>query len=190
MISPPDSGPEVDEERGVAHRRHVERQAARLQHEVLVRHRHDRHDDARERADLARVHAARVDDDLRLDHALVGLDSLDATPVRADAGHARRRVDLRPAPARALGERERQLARVDVAVGRQVRRAEHAVERHRREQRLRLRGRDQLEREPERLRPAGLPRDLLEPLLRRREPERADLAPAGLEARPRPVSVR
>ena len=73
--------------------------------------------------------------------------------------------DLRPAPPRPLGERERELARVDVAVGGQEGGAEHAVRRHRREERLRLLGRDQLEREAERLRPAGLPRDLLHPLV-------------------------
>ena len=68
-------GPEVDEERRVAHGRHVGRQTARPRDQVLVRHRHDRDVDARERADLAREHAARVHDDLRLDRAAVGLDA-------------------------------------------------------------------------------------------------------------------
>ena len=134
------------------------------------------------RADLGREHAARVDDDLGLDRALVGLDA-------GRRGRARRRSpvtrvfgrDLGAAAPRALGERERELARVDVAVGREVGRAEHAVGRHRREELLRLVGGDQLEREAERLRPAGLARELLHALLRRREPQRADLAPAGLE---------
>ena len=110
-----------------------------------------------------------------------------STPVTrprssAIAGDARRRRDLRAAPARPLGERERQLARVDVAVGREEGGTEHAVGRHRREELLRLVGRDQLERQAERLRPAGLARDLLHPLGRRREPERPDLVPARLEA--------
>ena len=39
-------------------------------------HRHDRHDDARERANLAGVHAAGVDDDLGLDLTAIGLDDL------------------------------------------------------------------------------------------------------------------
>ena len=172
---------EVHEERRVAHGRHLERQPARLQHEVLVRHRHDRDDHPGQRADLARIHAARVDDNLRLDLAAVGLDRLDVPAARADPRHARRGVDLGPTPTRALGERERQLARVDVAVGRQVRRAEHAVGRHRGEEHLRLRRRDQLERKAERLGPTGLPRDLLQALLRRGEPERPDLPPPGLE---------
>ena len=80
-----------------------------------------------------------------------------------------------------FGERERELARVDVAVGRQERRAEDAVRGHRWEELLRLVGRDELERQTERLRPARLPRDLLHPLGRRGEPERPDLVPARLE---------
>src|SRR5262249_26204129 len=42
--------------------------------------------------------------------------------------------------------------------------------------------RDQLERQAERRRPAGLPRKLLHPLGRRGEPQRTHLAPARLEA--------
>ena len=122
------------------------------------------------------------DDDLGLDLAPVGLDGLDAASPHADPRDARALLDLGPAAPRALGERERELARVDVAVRRQVRRAEHAVRRHRREELLRLGRRDQLEREAEGLRPARLARDLLHPLRRRGEPERADLVPAGLEA--------
>ena len=147
-----------------------------------MRHRHDRHVHARERADLPRIHPARVDDDVRLDGAAVGLDSGDTTAVDRDRGDARRRRHFRAAPARSLGQCERQLARVDVSVGREESRAMHAVGRHRREELLRLGGRDQLERQAERLRPAGLARDLLHPLGRRREPERPDLVPAGLEA--------
>ena len=62
-----------------------------------------------------------------------------STPI---AGDARRCVDLGAAVACALRQRERQLARVDVAVGRKVGGAEHAVRRHRREEALRLVGRD------------------------------------------------
>ncbi len=146
-----------------------------------MRHRHDGHVHARERAELLREHAARVDDDLGLDLALVGDDAGDAAALDRDAGDARVLVDLRAAAACALREREGELRRVDVAVGRQVGGAEHAVGRHRREQPLRLGRGDQLERQPERLRPARLARELLHPLLGRRQPQRADLAPAGLE---------
>ena len=109
-----------------------------------------------------------------------------STPVTSprssrDAGDARVGVDLGAAPPCALGERERELARIDVAVAREIGGPEHAVGRHRREERLRLGRRDELEREAERLRPAGLARDLLQPLGRRGEAQRADLTPARLE---------
>ncbi len=173
---------EVDEERGVAHGRQVERQAGRTCDQVLVRHRHDRHGDARHGADLGREHAARVDDDLGGDRALVGLDTGHAAALDADSGHARVGMELRPVAPGALGERERQLAGVDVAVGRDVRGTEHALRGQRREQPLGVLGGDQLDRQPERPRPAGLALELLHPLLRRSQPQRADLVPAGLQA--------
>ena len=146
-----------------------------------MRHGDDRHVHSREVADLARVHPPRVNDDLRLDVAAIGLDRLDATASHADAGHTGALLDLGSAAPCPLGQGERELARVDVAVRREVRGPEHAVGRHGREVPLRLRRRDQLEGQAERLRPAGLPCDLLHPLLRRREPERAHLPPSGLE---------
>ena len=63
---------EVDEQVGVAQRRERvsgSRSPERLGDEVLVRHRDDRDAHAREPADLRRVHAAGVDDDLALDVA-------------------------------------------------------------------------------------------------------------------------
>ena len=173
--------PEVDEERRVAHRRHVERQAGRAGDEVLVRHRHDRDVHACERAELLREDPARVDDDVRLDLALVGGDARDAAALDVDRGHAGVRLDLGAALPRTRGEGERELRGVDIAVGGEIRGAENALGGHRREELLRFGGGDQLERQAEGLRPAGLPRDLLHPLRRRREPKRSDLAPAGLE---------
>ena len=101
------------------------------------------------------------------------------TRARLDAGHARAREDARAALARALRERERELRRVEVAVGREPRGAEHAVGRHEREQLLRLVGRDQVERQAERLRPARLAAQLLHALLARGEPDAAALDPAA-----------
>ena len=173
--------PEVDEQRGIAHRRHVGGEAGRLGDEVLVRHRDERHVDSRERAELLREHPARVDDHLGLDRALVGDDAEDAAALDRDLGDAGVGVDLGAAAPRALGEREGELRRVDVAVGGEEGRAEDALGRHRREEPLRLLRRDQLEGEAEGLRPAGLAGELLQPLRGGREPERADLAPAGLE---------
>ena len=134
-----------------------------------------------ERAELLREHPAGVDDDVSLDLALVGGDAGDAASLDVDRRHAGVRRDLGAALPRTRGERERELRGVDVAVGRQIRGAENAVGGHRREELLRLGGGDQLERQAERLCPAGLPRDLLDPLRRRRETKRADLAPARLE---------
>ena len=144
--------------------------------------RHDRHVDADERRHLARVHPGRVDDDLALDAPFVGLDRTHAAVTPLDARDARPHHDLRAEPPRRVGERERQLRRVEVAVVGDERRREHAVRAHRREQRLRLLRRDDLHRQPERLRPRRLAVDLLEPRLRRREPQAAELVPARVVA--------
>ncbi len=146
-----------------------------------MRHRHDRDVDARKCTDLTRVHAARIDHDLRLDLALVRDDCLHTASLNADLGHACPLIDLRAAPPRPLRQRERELARVDVAVRREEGGAEHTVRRHRREQGLRVAGRDQLEREAERLRPPRLACDLLHTLLGRRESQRPYFSPARLE---------
>ncbi len=146
-----------------------------------MRHRDDRHVDARECAELVCVHPACVHDDLGLDVAAVRLDAAHPAPLEAHARHAGARVHLGAAAPGALRERERELARVDVAVRRQVGGAQDAFRRHRREELPRLLGRDELEGQPERLRPAGLARDLLHALLRRRKAQGADLLPARLQ---------
>ncbi len=112
----------------------------RLGDEVLVGHRDERHAHARHPPDLGRVHAARVDHHVGLDVAAVGLHAAHAPAAHVDPGHARVRVDVAAALARALGERVGEQARVEVAVGRQPRGAEHAVGGHQREALLRLLG--------------------------------------------------
>jgi hypothetical protein len=174
--------PEVHEERGVTHRRHLERKTRRLGDEVLVCHRHDRHLDAGERPDLLRVHPARVYNDVAVDGSAIRLHACDTAAPYDDVCDARAGGDLRSSAARAFRERERELARIDVAVRREERGAEDVFGRHRREERMRLVGRDQLEREPEGLCPSGLARDLLHALKRGREPQRAHFVPARLEA--------
>src|SRR6478736_4510769 len=69
------------------------------------------------------------------------------------------------ATSRAVGQCEGQLAGVEVSVARQERRALHAVRGDQREALLGLGRADDLEREPERLGPAGLALDLLHPRL-------------------------
>ena len=135
-----DLGAEVDEVVGVAQRRQrLERRVERLGDEVLVPERDDRQVDADEPRELRRVHAGRVDDDLALDRAPDRVSTATTRPSRVSMPVTRRpHLDLRAEPARRVGERERQLARVEVAVVGDVRRGEHAVRAHRREQRLRL----------------------------------------------------
>jgi hypothetical protein len=147
-----------------------------------VRHRDDRDGDAGQPSDLGREHAAGVDDGLCLDTAGVCFDRPDPAALHLDPGDSGVRVDLGAAAPGALGEGEGQLARIDVAVRRQIGRAQHALRRDRREEPLRLLRRDELERQPEGLCPAGLAGELLHPLLGRGQAQRADLAPPGLEA--------
>ncbi len=68
-----------------------------------------------------------------------------------------------PAVARAGRERHRQIGRVELAIGREVHRAEHAGRIEQAVEQLDgVLGGDQLQRQPERRRPARLPRELLE----------------------------
>ena len=178
-----DLGAEVDEVVGVAQRRQrLERRLERLGDQVLVAVRDDRQVDADHARELGRVHAGGIDDDLALDAALIRLDGGDAAVRRLDAGDADARLDLRADAARGVGERERELARVEVAVVGDERGGEHAVGAHRREELLRLLRADDLHRQAERLRPRRLAADLLEPRLRRREPQPAELVPARVVA--------
>ena len=165
---PADLLAEVDEVVGVAQLRQARVDALdRLGEEVLVGHRDDRHGDADHPADLRGEHAAGVDDDVGADlgpFALV-LDGHAGDPaaVRADADDAGLGPDPGAPLARSRGERVGEPGRIEPAVGRQPDRAEDAVGRHQREAVLRLLRRDELEREAERLGPARLPAQLLEP---------------------------
>ena len=87
-----------------------------------------------------------------------------------------------PERARGGGQRERQLARIEVAVVGDERRGNDALRRHRREELLRLARAHDLHRQPERLRPRRLTAQLLVPRLRRREPQAAELVPPGIVA--------
>ena len=98
-----------------------------VEQHVLVAHHHHRHVAAEPFADLAGVIARRVHHDFAADLALGGLDH----PFAALAPHAGRRaepLDPRAHLPRALGQRLRQLRRVDVAVIGiiQARRSDHA----------------------------------------------------------------
>ena len=141
----------------------------------------DRDRARREPADLGRVHAAGVDHDVGLDVAALRAHAVHAAAVHVDPGHARAGEDAAAPAARAVGQRVGELRRVEVAVGRQPRGAEHAVGDHQREPLLRLRRADQLERQAERLGPAGLAPRLLPALGRAGQPDAAALDPARVE---------
>ena len=109
-----------------------------------MRHRNDRDVHAREPADLVGVDASRVHDDLALDAALVCLDCLHAAVGEVDAAYPRLGEDRGAALTGSLGERQGELARVEVTVGGKQGRAVHALGRHRREELLGLLGRDEM----------------------------------------------
>ena len=142
----------------------------------------ERHVDAGHPPDLRRVHAAGVDHELGLDRALVGHDLPHPAVLDLDAGDSRVLADLGASPSRPLDQGEGELAGVDVAVGREKRRSEHALGAHRWKHPLRVRRRDELEGQAERLRPRGLARELLHALLAGGEAQRTDLVPARLQA--------
>ena len=176
-------GAPVDEVVGIAQRRQrLQRRVERLGDQELVGVGDDRHVDADHAGDLWCVHAAGVDHDVGADRALVGYHLVHAAVLQTDLEHPRALLDLSPAQACAVGQREGQLAGVEVAVLGQERRPQHAVGRHRREQRLRLVGRDQLHRQAEALRPARLPLQLLHARLRGGQPQPTQLVPAGVLA--------
>ena len=169
----------VDEQVGVAQRGQVAVVAVAegLGDEVLVREGHDRDAHAGHAPDLGGEHAAGVDDHLGLDRPPLGLHAAHAPRLHVDRRHARVRVDPAAALARALGQRVGQLRGVQVAVGGQVGGRAHAVGRHEREERRRLVGGQQLEREPEGPRPADLAVQLLLALGRAGQAQAAALDP-------------
>ncbi len=101
-----------------------------------MRERDDRHAHAGHAPDLGREHAARVDHDLGLDRRPTRSARRARAPPRSTSIPVTRVcVKTRAAAlARALGQRVGQLRRVEVAVGRQVGGAAHAVGDHQREQ--------------------------------------------------------
>ena len=159
----------------------------RVAEEVLVRHRDDRHGHARQAADLGRVHAAGVDDDLGGDRVAL------ARVLDGDAGHPST-LDVDPDDAMVLADVDaRRRARrprsasaspdgsSQPSVGSQAAPWTPSVDISGNRSRASC-GPDELERQPERARPPGLSAELLHPLGRRGDAQRADLAPARVGA--------
>ena len=157
------------------------RDADRLGDDVLVRHRYERYAHTGEASDLSSEHATAVDDDLALDHALIGSHRTgasvdDVDPDRPGCVDGQRR----PGP-RATHERVTQLGRIEVAVGVEEARTDDAVQFDERESLGDLGGRDLVQRQAVRARPADLAADLFEAFARRCELDPAALRPADRE---------
>ena len=167
---------EVDEVVGVAELRKARVDALdRLGEEVLVGHRDDRHGHADQPGDLRGEHPAgvhhHVGADLRSIAPVFDRHAGDPAAIRADGDDARLRSDPGAALPGAGSQRVGETRRIQPAVGRQPDSAEDPIGRHEREAVLGLLRRDELERQAERLGPAGLAAQLLEPFRARREPQ-------------------
>ncbi len=173
----------VDEAVGVAERREVGPDTLdRAGDQILVLHRDD--------GDLHTGHAPElVGPQASRDHHHLGLD---ATVVGDGAGHAAAfDRDLHdpdagtdPCAARpgAFGEGRRETRGVQVPVRRDERGAQHVRAVDQREAVVRLRRRDDLDRQAERLGPSGHARERLEPVGRGREVQGSHLVPAWVDA--------
>ena len=134
---------EVHEPVGIAHRRNVARDPVdRLGHEVLMRHRDDRHGEADQPANLVRPDPGRVDDDLARHGPLLGLDTSHLAAVDLDAHHVHPGPDRDPALSGAGGQRAGERRGIDPAVGRQIGGALDPRDAHHGEQIVRLVGRE------------------------------------------------
>src|SRR5207248_10533812 len=111
-----------------------------------------------------RVHAAGVDYDLGFDVPALGLDATDTAVVGFDGGDAHALADLAAAAPRSLCQRQRQPARIEIAVTGDQGGTDHAVPTHQRKAPLRLLGADELEGQTEARPPAGLAFQFFHPL--------------------------
>ena len=111
-----------------------------------MRHRNDRHRDARHGADLRRVDPAGIDNDVGLDRALVGHDTMRAAAADLERSDPHALMDARPAAPRALGQGEGQPTRVEVAIAGEEGGTEDVVGDHERESPAGFLGAHQLER--------------------------------------------
>ncbi len=125
--------------------------------QVLMNQGGDRQAEADHRRDASRPHTAGVDHALGPDGAVVGLDGADGAPRGSrDAGDPHARAQLDAEPTRPGGQLHRRAARIEPAIARQIHRAVQALGRHQREDAERLRGRDRVHVETDRLGHADL----------------------------------
>ncbi len=136
--------------------------------------------DAGHPADLARPQPRGVDDDLRLDGAVVGDHTADPRAAADQTGDPHPLENPPAAGADALGERLGQAVGIDIAVVGDEDGADHPLGRHQRKQRLRFRRRRQRHLEAEPARGGRHPQQLPPTIRAGGDPEAADLVPAGV----------
>ena len=142
----------------------------------------ERDADARHLADLAPPHARAVDHVLRLYRTLVRIDAGNAAPVLADAGDLDVLEDQRPAVARALGQRQRDVAGVGLPIRGQEDAAFHALQVHERVLVAASLGREHFGLKPEGMGHGRPPGQLLHPVVAECQGEGAALAEPGRDA--------
>ena len=138
-----------------------------------------RHVDAGHPADLAPPHPGAVDHVLGGDRPLCRLDAGHPAVARRHPGDLDVLQDRRAALTRALGEAERDVGRVGLAVGRQEDAADHPVEVEQRVRRAALRRGQDMGLEAEAAGHRRAAAQFLEAVLRERHRQRAVLAVAG-----------
>ncbi len=157
---------QIEDAVGVAEsRRRVRRVELLLGDDVLVLDRTGGDRDARHLANALRPDAGGVDDDLALDRSVICDDRLDATAFDLKAGDAHTFADRDAAGARGLGVGHGERIGVDVAVGRNPRRADDAIGGHPGKAGFRLLGAHFISLEAEALRLGQRAADLRQPFL-------------------------
>ena len=183
---------EVDVAVGIAHHREVANDAGNhVGDDIEVLAREERHGHAHATAHLARPLAAAQHDDVGRDRAgasllVLPVERADAAPAvdvdQCRVGDAHAFEDLHAAVARALGERERQVGRIGLAVARQPYRALEVVGPHQRIHRARLGRPDHVARHAIRLGDGCRALQLDHPVRSARDGQRPAPLPAGRES--------
>ena len=181
---PPDFLLVVDVAIGIAHHGQVGVHAGnRPRHQVEVFGGEHGHIDARERTELARPLAGAVHDRFAAHFGFMPGRAIThtrhPTPLDDHAGNAGTFDDPRPAHARTLGERLRQVGRIGLAVARNPHRAAEIVGAQERVDLAGFARRDEFEVNAEAFRPRHLPLEELQPLGGLRDVQAAALLPAG-----------
>src|SRR3954451_24645072 len=143
-----------------------------------MRHRDERDAYSCEPADLRGEHATAVDDDLAVDVSVVAGDPRDATALGLDVEHARVREDRDAVGEGSRRHRVAELRRVQIAVGLQTGRTQHAVRADQQKTLRRLLDGNLVQWQPIRGCPADLPADLLESFGTRGQLDATALGPA------------